>query len=84
MQIECARRWADLAVSEESWHEAGLAHLGALRAMARLTATEVSRQSQESALRRFSGMASMGAAYSLTPGVRWRHSPSWNWAAASC
>ncbi|MGW1321736.1 CHAT domain-containing protein [Streptomyces antibioticus] len=68
VQIECARRWADLAVSEESWHEAGLAHLGALRAMARLTATEVSRQSQESALRRFSGMASMGAAYSLNAG----------------
>ncbi|MFF2210878.1 CHAT domain-containing protein [Streptomyces antibioticus] len=68
VRIECARRWADLAVSEESWHEAGLAYLGALTTMPRLTATEVSRQSQESALRRFSGMASLGAACSLNVG----------------
>ncbi|UXY27235.1 CHAT domain-containing protein [Streptomyces sp. HUAS TT20] len=59
---EAAGRWADLAIAAESWLEAGTAHFGALSAMWRMTGMEVSRESQESTLHRFSGMASSGAA----------------------
>ncbi|GAB7105844.1 hypothetical protein JCM4814A_41580 [Streptomyces phaeofaciens JCM 4814] len=65
VKAEAARLWADLAIAEGSWPEAGLAHLGTLTAMWRMTGTEVSRQSQESVLRRFSGMATAGAACHL-------------------
>ncbi|MEU6812653.1 CHAT domain-containing protein [Streptomyces sp. NPDC046831] len=65
---EAGGRWADLAIAAESWLEAGMAHFSALSAMWRMTGMEVSRESQESTLHRFSGMASSGAACLLQAG----------------
>ncbi|MCW6010451.1 CHAT domain-containing protein [Micromonospora sp. CPCC 205371] len=65
---EAGRLLADLAIAAEAWLEAGLACLSTLQAMARMTDIEVSRESQESTLARFSGLASRGAACCLNAG----------------
>jgi hypothetical protein len=67
---EAGRLWADLAIAAESWSEAGAACFTALRAMWRMAGLDVSRESQESTLARFSGLASLGAACMVREGDR--------------